>query len=400
MTVALALIAWTIAVAQLLAASPFLIEMMAGLLPGRRCPAPAGAPPPTVVLMPAHDEDRRIGGILAALFAVLPSGMRVLVVADNCADDTAAIARAAGAEVIERHDPARRGKGYALAFGRDHLRGSPPGVVIVLDADCRAEPGALALLARTAAVDAAPVQGLYLLTPAPDAPAMVQVSNFAFVVKNLVRQRGLRRLGAPIPLGGTGMAFPWPTFRDASLASDHLVEDLALSVDLAMAGRPARFEERALVWSDAASREATLGQRARWEGGFLKVARSHGSRLVGQGLRRGRPRLVWMGLHVMTPPLALLVAIESALCFLGFPFWVARDVWGGADAWPPIALSIAVLWMIAGVVLVAWVVDGRRWLRLGTLLRLPFYLGWKLPLYLRLARGLGPRGWVRTEREG
>ena len=396
----LALIAWAIAVTQLLAALPFTIEVLAGLPSSRRRTAQVGAIPETVVLMPAHDEARQIGGILSALFADLPPPMRVLVVADNCTDDTAALARAAGAEVVERHDPARHGKGYALAFGRDHLRARPPEVVIVLDADCRAEPGSLGRLAMMAAEQGAAVQGLYLLEPRTDAAPMVQISSFAFLVKNLVRQRGLQRIGAPIPLGGTGMAFPWPMFRDAALASGHLVEDLALSVDLAQAGHPARFEEDAAVWSDAASQEATLGQRARWEGGFLQVARTHGLRLVGEGLRRGRPGLMWMGLHVMTPPLALLVSIEAALLALAVPFWIARELLGDVDPFAPLALSIAVILLIALLVLAAWALHGQRWLRPGTLLRLPLYLMWKMALYLRLARGQGPRGWVRTEREG
>ena len=63
-------------------------------------------------------------------------GFRVLVVADNCTDSTAALARTAGAEVLERHDPARRGKGYALdfAFHTSQALGWADAVVVV-DAD-------------------------------------------------------------------------------------------------------------------------------------------------------------------------------------------------------------------------------------------------------------------------
>ena len=387
-------LAWTVAGVQALAALPFLIEVGAGLLPARRSPDHAGSPlPATAVLMPAHDEAAHLGRVLGALGRAMPPAMRLLVVADNCADATAAVARAHGAETIERHDPLRRGKGYALAFGRDHLALDPPAVVIVLDADCRVEAGALERLADRAARTGAVIQSLYLLAPDLTAPAMVQVSNFAFVVKNLVRQRGLRRLGAPIPLGGTGMAFPWALFRDATLASDHLVEDLALSVDLALAGAPARYDEGAVVWSDAASVSATAGQRARWEGGFLQTARTHGGRLIAAGLARRRPGLVWMALHIATPPLALLMTAELAAAVLAG--LLSRLAWSGAAL-----LSCATVAALVLAVLAAWATQGWRWLRLGTLVRLPLYLAWKLPLYLRLVRGRGPKGWVRTEREG
>lgn len=395
----LAALAWTGAAIQTAISLPFLIEVAAGLPATKRVSIPVGVPPDTVVLMPAHDEAAQIGAVLRDLAPSLRPGMRLLVVADNCGDDTAALARAAGAEVIERRDPARRGKGFALAFGRDHLRAAPPTVVIVLDADCTVELGALDRLAG-AAGSGDPVQGLYLLSPQLDAPAMVQISSFAFLVKNLIRQRGLARMGAPLPLGGTGMAFPWRLFERAALASDHLVEDLALSVDLALRGHPARLVADAAIWSDVASRKATLGQRARWEGGFLQTARSHALPLIGAGLRRGRPSLVWMGLHVATPPLALMFMVQMALNFLVFLFAVAANIGGEAGCSIPMGVSILVVWLLAAAVLAAWASHGRRWLSGATLLRLPLYLLWKLPLYLRLIAGRGPRSWVRTERDG
>ena len=70
------------------------------------------------------------------------------MVADNCTDDTAAIARAAGAEVIERQNATLRGKGYALDAGIRHLTANPPAVVIIVDADCLVAGGTIDLLSR------------------------------------------------------------------------------------------------------------------------------------------------------------------------------------------------------------------------------------------------------------
>src|SRR3546814_2979484 len=53
------------------------------------------------ILVPAHDEADSIAPTVAALAAAAP-GARILVVADNCGDATAALAREAGADVIER----------------------------------------------------------------------------------------------------------------------------------------------------------------------------------------------------------------------------------------------------------------------------------------------------------
>ena len=90
------------------------VELVAGLAP-RALPLLAGPAPTVAVLVPAHDEAAGIGAMLGRVLPLLPAGARLLVVADNCTDDTAALARAAGAEVTERHDTGARGKGHALA---------------------------------------------------------------------------------------------------------------------------------------------------------------------------------------------------------------------------------------------------------------------------------------------
>lgn len=367
------------------------VELFAGLSP--RAPAAVDRPlPRTVVLVPAHDEAAGIAATLARVRPVLPPGARLLVVADNCSDDTAALARAAGAEVAERHDPGARGKGHALAYGRAVLAAAPPDVVVVLDADCVPEPGALERLARGAAASGRPVQACYLLEPRPAASPMVQISGFAFLVKNLVRQAGLARIGAPAVLTGSGMAFPWALFVQAPLATADIVEDLAIGVALARAGAAPRFDPAARIWSAPASAGGTLGQRTRWEHGFVATARSMTGLLVAEGLRRGRPGLVWLGLHVAVPPLALLVGIDlSALAT-----FVLLGLLGASFI--PLALGLVLVGAVALGVLLAWARHGRAQVSAATLSRAPLYLLWKLPIYLRLVRGAETR-WVRTERD-
>ena len=97
----------------------------------------------TTVLIPAHNEGVGILPTIRDIQAQLGPNDSILVVADNCTDDTAAIVKAAGVEVTVRADPARRGKGYALEFGVRHLRLNPPDVVVIMDADCRLGENAL-----------------------------------------------------------------------------------------------------------------------------------------------------------------------------------------------------------------------------------------------------------------
>ena len=370
------------------------VELVAGLRP-RALALPPEPVPRTVVLVPAHDEAAGIAAMLATVLPLLSPGMRLLVVADNCTDDTAAIARAAGAEVSERHDPAARGKGHALAYGRAVLAAGPgpaPEVVIVLDADCLPEADALARLARAAVATGRPVQGCYLLEPRPAAAPTVRISGFAFLVKNLVRQAGLARIGAPAVLTGSGMAFPWALFARAPLATDDIVEDLAIGVALARVGAAPRFDPDARIWSAPAGASGTLSQRTRWEHGFAATARAVTLPLVGEGLRRGRPGLVWLGLHVAVPPLALLLGIDGAVLA------VLALLWALGAAALPLEFGVALLLVVAAGVVAAWWRHGRDQVSAAALARAPLYLLWKLPIYLKLVRRAETR-WVRTERE-
>ena len=366
------------------------VELIAGLRP-RSLALSDGPLPETVVLVPAHNEAAGIVSMLTRVLPLLPASARLLVVADNCTDDTAACARAVGANVAERHDPEHRGKGHALAYGRDVLAGRAPAVVIVLDADCVPEPGALERLALGAAASGRPLQARYLFEPRPDASPMVQISGFAFLIKNLVRQAGLARIGAPAVLTGSGMAFPWAAFVVAPLATDDIVEDLAIGVALARAGAAPLFDAGATIWTAPATGGATIAQRTRWEHGFVATARRAALPLVGQGIRSGRPGLVWLGLHVAVPPLALLLGIDGAALLALALLW-----WLGSAA-TPLAIGLALVTIVGLGVVLAWSRYGRNQVSAGALVRAPLYLLWKLPIYLKLVRRKETR-WVRTER--
>lgn len=365
-------------------------ELLAAHLPVRRRPSNLGGPPPFAVLMPAHDEASGISAAVAAVRAQLRPTDRLVVIADNCTDATAAMARRAGAFVATRSNAALRGKGFALAYGRDILIDDPPTVVIILDADCLPAPGALQRLAAAVIRQRAAVQGLYLLTPPRDAGPIIAISTFAFCLKNFVRQRGLFRMSGTALLQGTGMAFPWKMFRGAPLATPSLAEDLRLGLDLFLAGKRIGFEEHAHFFSKASSQTAAVGQRMRWEHGQIAIALRYLPRLARMILRR--PAALLLALDVAVPPLSLLaVAVTSSLA--GLLAYASRT--GEAT---PLLVLMGGCGLFAAMLLSVWWRWGRDFLPARALMRLPHYVLWKLPIYGRLL--VRPeRRWIRTSRE-
>ncbi len=351
-----------------------------------------GATPSTVVLMPAHDEAAGIALAIAAVLPQLDRGDRLLVVADNCTDATADIARGMGAEVLVRTDPVRRGKGFALDAGVRSLEGQPPDVVVVLDADCLLARTALARLASTCHSASRPVQALYLMRAPAGAALGRRLAEFAWIVKNQARPTGAAALGWPCQLMGTGMAFPWSQLRDAPLASGHLVEDMQLGLDLAAAGSAPQFCPEALVVSVFPSdREGVSTQRTRWEHGHLSVIATAAPKLLVKSLVTGDRPLLALVLDLMVPPLASFVIATGLLAVLGAISWL----WG-ASAWP-VALSTAALALSTFGIVLAWSRFGRQVVAMRELAALPFYVLAKLPVYARLVTRRQV-DWVRTRR--
>jgi cellulose synthase/poly-beta-1,6-N-acetylglucosamine synthase-like glycosyltransferase len=373
------------------------IECLVAALPGVRQPSrPAEHPDARmVVVMPAHDEEAVLEETLGALIPELGPRGEVLVVADNCTDATAEIARRLGATVLEREDRKRRGKGYALSHAIDHLATDAPDVVIILDADCEVSPGGLARLAERALATDRPVQADYLLRPPREPTPLSRVSALALIVRNRVRPLGLHRLGLPCHLTGSGMAFAWRVIASAPPTHGNLVEDLQMGLDLAARGHPPLYCPEVEVTSLLPEADADArGQRRRWEHGQLSTLGRRGPRLLLDGILGFRPELIALGLDLMVPPLALLVGMLGSAVVVAYAWY-----WWGASATPLQILALANLAVIIAVT-AAWTRFGRKVLPPRDLLSVPRYLLWKIPVYFAFLLRGRQQAWQRTRRSG
>jgi hypothetical protein len=393
---ALALFIGAGALLLLIPAAVLLLEVVAGARASRAPPPPDAreSAPCCAVLVPAHDEESTIAACVAGILPQLRSRDRLLVVADNCSDQTAERARLAGAEVSIRHDPDRRGKGFALAHGVQTLASRHPDVLIVVDADCELSRHCVSTLVHGVASTGRPVQALYRMTVADGAPLGQRLAGFAWAVKTQLRAVGSTRLGAPCELLGSGMAFPWHTIADAPFAGGHLVEDVQLGIDLAVRGHPAALCTRAAVTSAFPVTEAARSsQHARWEHGQISVMLKEVPRLIRAAASQRRAGLLLLALHVCVPPLALL----ALLCLIVFFAAAALAFVSGTAA--PLALAALACMLCVVAIACAWRAVGRRFVSWSDLLGVPSYVIAKLPLYARYFTSRRETEWVRTARE-
>lgn len=345
------------------------------------------------VLIPAHNESKGILPILEDVKPQLLSGDRLVVIADNCSDDTAAIAAVAGAAVIERHDPAKLGKGYALDFGLKRLSADPPAIVIFIDADCRLKEDSINLLTDLSAKKSRPAQALDLMTAPKGSPINYAVAEFAWRVKNWVRPLGLSALNLPCQLMGTGMAIPWEVVRSVDLASGSLVEDLRLGLDLALLGKSPLFCPAATVTSHfPSSPEGATSQRKRWEQGHLGLILTALPRLLYQGVALGNLDLLALALDLMVPPLSLLVIL------LGAAFLAAITAALFGCSLVPLTITVTCWVALAMSIFFAWTNYGRDILPPRKLLSIPSYVLAKLAIYSHFFSGRSVQKWTRTSR--
>ena len=349
--------------------------------------------PSFTVVVPAHNEAEVIGATMEAIVPQLRVDDRLLVVADNCSDETAHVAAMHGATVTARQDPHRRGKGFALAHGVAYATRWANPVTLIVDADCEVGAGALHRLAADVVRFGQPVQGDYQLTAPRDASLSERFNAFAVRTKNYVRLLGGTRLGVPCTLTGSGMAFPRASLEQADLGSGEIVEDLLLAVRLALGNQPARFCPQATIRSPLPRNTVSAdGQRSRWEQGKLSVMRRFAGPLLAHGLRRGEASLVLLGLDLAIPPLSLLALLLGGMLLATLTF----AVFGGHHG-PLMVVVLQIILFVAGVA-AAWFWHGRDLLDASELLQIPAMIVKKLGFYARLLR-TPQLVWNRTARD-
>jgi cellulose synthase/poly-beta-1,6-N-acetylglucosamine synthase-like glycosyltransferase len=348
------------------------------------------------IVVPAHDEEAGIAATVASLLAMdYPRDeFQVLVVADNCTDGTAARAREAGARVLERHDPSRRGKGYALGLAYETvLREGAVDAVVVVDADTLVSANLLRACAVRFARGAQALQVEYGVRNATSS-WRTRLMVIAFALFHTVRSLARERLGLSCGLRGNGMAFSRDLLRAVPANAFSIVEDVEYGVALGLAGIRVEYVAEAEVLGEMpATGGAARSQRERWEGGRWALARRHVPALIRTAVGRRDPVPLDLALDLLVPPLTTLTAI----CLLGTlaagAVWqrglghVAVVCWGAA-------LAALMVYVARGVALSG--LGARAVLDLGWA---PVYAGWKVMVRARrLVTGARNDEWVRTLR--
>lgn len=373
----------------LLCTLPLVLELLvlsaASLLPAPRVARVGGSERIRLaVLVPAHNEAAGIACCVKSLCGSQQPPAAVYVIAHNCTDATADLARSAGAQVLVLDDDGARGKGAALLFGLDHAIARGDDAVLVIDADSTVDPHLTATVTAAFQRGAAAVQARYIAGNG-EATMRTRIMALSLTGINVVRPRGRSRLGLSCGIFGNGFALSAETLRAIPYTAHSVVEDLEYHLLLVAAGRCVEFLDTATVYGELPDNDAAAGtQRARWEGGRARIRREFVPRLARQVLG-GKLRLLEPLLDLLSLPLASVVPVLAVLLVLPL---------GWSRAYALVGLAALTLYVAAAIRLSA-----KPALAVRAILAVPGYLVFKLGLIGAKRRAAqGKSAWVRTAR--
>lgn len=346
------------------------------------------------VIVPAHNEAGGIARTLENLRGLdwRADGYRLIVVADNCTDSTAAVAAANGAVVLERHDDELRGKGYALEFAFEHSRNDGwADAVVVVDADSETSPNFLESIAARIEDGAHAVQVHYgvLNLHAAWRTRLIAIALGAF---HRVRSRARERLHLSCGIRGNGWCVTHALLQTVPYQSFSLTEDIEYGIEIGMNGHRVHYCDEAHVYGEMVTNSRSAGkQRQRWEQGRFTIIREFTMPLLRNALVRPSRVCLDLALDLLVLPLTYValniaaLAACSAIVALAYPH-LTGGLWIAAGCTVCLLLYVLRGWRLSGV----------GWRGLLDLLWAPAFVAWKLLLVLS---GNRATGWLRTDRE-
>ncbi len=270
-----------------------------------------------VIFVAAHNEERVIGNIVRNLKNLdYPKDMYdIFVIADNCDDNTAKIAAENGANVLERKDETKKGKGYSLewAFTRLFESKKEYDAICILDADNLVSENYLLEMNKQLSRGENVVQG-YLDSKNPNDSWISGNHSIAYWISDRLFQLPRYYLGLSCALGGTGFVMKTELLKEIGWQATCLTEDLEFSLRLVLKGQRVAWSHDAIVYDEKPIHlKQSWKQRKRWMQGHCDCARRFFKDLIQKAVKEKSWLALDAAMYLIQP--FIIVANGVALVF-------------------------------------------------------------------------------------
>ncbi|HEY0528789.1 MAG TPA: glycosyltransferase family 2 protein [Gemmatimonadaceae bacterium] len=349
--------------------------------------------PRLLFLVPAHNEELLIAGCVRSLLGMTypTAKRRIIVLADNCTDRTALVARELGAESLIRDDLDAPGKPRAIAWALERVALRDWDACVIVDADSTVASNFASALAKLAPLNDIAFQsniGVLNETESWLTRLGGVLSRCRYEVTYPLKQSA----GLNCPINGNGMGFGTNLLIRDGWRAFSIAEDSEQYAIYTEAGVPIRHAGEANLFSqEARSLEQGATQRRRWLAGRIHILREWGVRLLLSphiGWHQKLDAIVELGLAI--PVLHLLIALFTAV--------IAVTAVGGAAGWWIASLSAASLLGIAANAAFVIARHPQPWRTVLSFFMLPVYAAWRLVVLLGTLSTLRDVAWRKTAR--
>ncbi|MGH8542278.1 MAG: glycosyltransferase family 2 protein [Gammaproteobacteria bacterium] len=345
------------------------------------------------IVIPAHNEELLLQKLIeSASSQDYPHELfSIIVVADNCTDNTVDVARQNGAIVLERADIENRGKGYAIKWALETINMDQYNAVFIIDSDSVMSSKVLLHLDGMIQEGKRVIQ-CYNGIANPDDSWFTRLLDVSRTIGNEIYHPAKQKLGLSSYLMGNGMCFTNDILQKYGWDAFTVGEDWEHYAKLVQNGESVSFARDARVYHrESASLKQATSQRMRWSSGRFAIAWRYGFRLLHTGLRERNIVKLDAALPLVFPNPSLGMNIT----LVGLAASVALPVYKSVlTAW---FLILCV--MQTGTFVLGIFHTRNKLSKFMSLFIAPIFLLWKMGIDALSALGMGRKKWVRTERK-
>ncbi|PRR78895.1 Beta-monoglucosyldiacylglycerol synthase [Clostridium liquoris] len=269
------------------------------------------------LIVAAHNEEAVISNIIESLKSLdYPKELYdIYVIADNCTDNTASIAKKANVNVFERNIQNKRGKGYALEwmFSKIFAMEKDYDAIAIFDADNLVSKNFLNEMNGKLCEGYRVVQG-YIDSKNPDDSWITQSYSISFWTANRLFQLARANLGLSNQIGGTGFCVDTEILKQLGWGATCLTEDLEFTCKLVLHGYKVGWAHNAVVYDEKPiTLKQSWNQRKRWMQGFADVGSRFFTKLLHKSIKDKDFTALDCALYTIQPLVTLLLGISVAL---------------------------------------------------------------------------------------
>jgi len=347
------------------------------------------------LIIPAHNEELLIGECLDSAFKIEYPKTKydVIVIADNCDDSTADIARGAGAICYERIDDSLRGKPFALNWIFTQIPLNVYDAYVIIDADTVIDKKFLWAMNTEINAGYKVIQGYFGISN-PDESWITRLMVIPGILKYRYRYVGKKAMGLSCPLMGNGMCFSREVIERYGWDALTLTENWEYYVKLLLRGYYSTYCDEAYIYSQTAKTlKQGKVQRKRWLKGRLQVISQYFPALVAEFLKKGNVKAIDCCVELTLPSISMLFNYAAILFFSTVMINFAHELDTVYSCWAIFLMFVMFAYFCLGIA------SSKSPLKtLRALLKAPIFLGWKLVISITSLCSLTENRWVKTDR--